>query len=245
MNKFGMVKAKLLSKFVDTYSSENKKEMKNLLNVINEDKEFKEMYLLYENIENKYFSDIDTAKYYVEELSKSLNGKSKKLSKTIKKIDDKIGLVETKYQNVYDTLDSLLEEDNILNIESKVRAKIDLVNYLTTKKEISENKTNKFSQNENLLHSVLTNNFNVLYDNTLNEEEKKELKNLLSLSNSEVETQFIQLKESINEKVSTLLNESDDLDLKNKLKNVKEEVDKMSSTRLNYYKLSQLKNGLN
>lgn len=244
MNKFGVVKTKLLSKIVESYSTKNKKEIKNLINTVNEDKDFKELYLLYEDVENKYFSDSDTAKFYVEELSKSLNGKSKKTSKITNKVDSLIGLVETQYLPVYDMLDCLMEDDNLLNIEPKMMAKINLVSHLITKKETNESKTEKYAINESLLYSVLTNNFNVLYSNTLNEEEKKELKSILSLTEEDLQNKFIELKESINENIGGLLKESNDFDLINKLNQVKDEVSKMSNSRLNFYKLLQLKNGL-
>lgn len=244
MNKFGQIKSKIVSKLTDLYSKQDKKKIKETLSLIKEDKDFVETYLLYENIENKYFSDEQTAKFYVEELSKSLNGKSKKLKNTLKKLDKSVGLVETKYQPIYDYLDTLLEEDNLLNIESKVKSKIELVEHLTKKKEIVESRDSNYSNNENLLYAVLSNNFNVLYSNTLNENEKTELKSILSLTQDEIIKEVPQLKESINKKVEKILSESVDSTLIEKLKSVKSEVHNMEPSRVNYFKLKQLENGL-
>ena len=244
MNKFGQIKSKIVSKLSDLYSKQDKKKIKETISLIKEDKEFIETYLLYENIENKYFSDEQTARFYVEELSKSLNGKSKKLKSTLKRLDESIGNVETKYLAIYDYLDTLLEEDSLLNIESKVKSKIDLVNHLTTKKEISESTENVHSKNENLLYAVLTNNFNVLYSSSLNENEKNELKTILSLSQEDLSKEIPQLKESINNKVEKILFENKDNTLIDKLTNVKSEVQKMKPSRINYLKLKQLENGL-
>ena len=118
MNKFGQIKCKLLSKLTESYRKDNKTEIKNILSLIKENKDLKELYLLYEDIENKYFKDKEVAKYYVEELSKSLNGKVKSLSSILKKLDESIGLVETNYVAVYDYVDCLLEEDSLLNIDN-------------------------------------------------------------------------------------------------------------------------------
>lgn len=245
MNKFGQIKSKLLSKLTESYKKEDKNEMKNILSFLKENKEITELYLLYENIENKYFTDKEIANYYVEELSKSLKGKSKLLSDKLKKLDESIGDIETKYIAVYDYVDSLLEEDSLLNIESKVISKKELVNYLTTKKEVNESKQNSYSENERLLHSVLANNFNVLYNNTLNEEQKNELKNIISLNDEEVQVKTKELKETILNKVNTLISESSDENLKNKLNKVLDEVNSTTPSKYNFYKLKELENGLN
>lgn len=245
MNKFGQIKSKLLSKLTESYKKEDKNEMKNILSFLKENKEITELYLLYENIENKYFQDKEIANYYVEELSKSLKGKSKSLSDKLKKLNESIGNVETKYLSVYDHIDSLLEEDNLLNIETKVVSKKELVNYLTTKKEVNESKETSYSENEKLLHSVLANNFNVLYSNTLNEEQKNELKNIISLNDEEVQVKTKELKENILNKVKNLISESSDDDLKNKLNKVVDEVNSTTPSKYNFYKLKELENGLN
>jgi hypothetical protein len=245
MNKFGQIKSKLLSKLTESYKKEDKNEMKNILSFLKENKEITELYLLYENIENKYFQDKEIANYYVEELSKSLKGKSKSLSDKLKKLNESIGDVETKYLSVYDHIDSLLEEDSLLNIETKVVSKKELVNYLITKKEVNESKETSYSENEKLLHSVLANNFNVLYSNTLNEEQKNELKNIISLNDEEVQVKTKELKENILNKVKNLISESSDDDLKNKLNKVVDEVNSTTPSKYNFYKLKELENGLN
>lgn len=245
MNKFGQIKSKLLSKLTESYKKEDKNEMKNILSFLKENKEITELYLLYENIENKYFHDKEIANYYVEELSKSLKGKSKFLSDKLKTLNESIGDIETKYLAVYDYVDSLLEEDNLLNIETKVVSKKELVNYLTTKKEVNEPKEISYSENEKLLHSVLANNFNVLYGNTLNEEQKNELKNIISLNDEEVQVKTKELKENILNKVKNLISESSDDDLKNKLNKVVDEVNSTTPSKYNFYKLKELENGLN
>ena len=146
---------------------------------------------------------------------------------------------------IYNSLDTLTENDSLSNIEKKVKAKKKLVEHLTTKKEIKESKDSTLIPNENLLNAVLTNNFNVLYSNTLSEQQKEELKNILSLSQEDLLTKTTELKESIINKVSTLISESNETDLSTKLMKVKDEVNEMFPSKLNYYRLTELKNGLN
>jgi hypothetical protein len=245
MKKFGIIKTKLLSKLTESYANENKAEIKDILTTIKENKDFKEMYLFYEEIENKYIDDKETAQLYVEGIANILKQQMDEISNFCTSLN-KIINVETINENeIYNSLDTLIENDSLSNIENKVKAKKKLVEHLTTKKEIKESKDSTLIPNENLLNAVLTNNFNVLYSNTLSESQKDELKNILSIPYDEIITKTTELKESIVSQVSTLLSESNDTDLSTKLNAVKDEVTQMYPSRYNYYRLNELKNGLN
>jgi hypothetical protein len=245
MNKIGVIKTKILKKLTESYSSQNKNEMKSILNTIKENKEFKEMYLFYEEIENKYFEDKEVAKLYVEELNSILKSKSSNLQSFCNIINEKLGDVEVNENELYTTLDTLLENETLNNIDKKVIAKKKLVEHLTIKKEIKESDKSTYSANENLLHTVLANNFNVLYSNSLNESQKEELKNILSMSNDDLNDKTKELKESILTQVETILTESKDSEFNMKLNSVKSEVQSMDTSKINYYRLTELKNGLN
>mgnify|MGYP006925706098 FL=1 len=145
---------------------------------------------------------------------------------------------------LYDSIDQLLEEDNLTNIEKKVNAKKKLVEHLTTKKQVQENAKETYTVNENLLHAVLANNFNVLYESSLNDEQKETLKSIISLSDEDVKNKVGEIKESLYNKVNTLLSESTDNSFKDKLTDVKKEMDSMNPTKYNYYRLKELQNGL-
>jgi hypothetical protein len=245
MKKFGVIKTKLLSKLTESYANENKSEIKNILKEIKENKDFKEMYLFYEEIESKHISDKETAKLYVEGLSTMLIHSKENLDMFCESLDKKLGNVEVTTNELYESLDTLTEKDRLNNIEKKVIAKKKLVDHLTTKREISESKDSTLVPNETLLNAVLANNFNVLYTNTLSESQKEELKSILSIPYEELVSKTTELKESVLTKVDSLLVESNDVELKSKLDNVKKEVSDMLPSKYNYYRLTELKNGLN
>ena len=248
MNKFGIIKTKMLNKLTESYANENKSEIKSILKEIKENKEFKEMYLFYEEIENKYFDDKETAKLYVEGLNTYFSqpmGNWNDLNVFCESLHNKLGDIEIETNELYESLDMLSEKDSLSNIEKKVIAKKKLVEHLTTKKGITESKETSLVPNETLLNAVLANNFNVLYSNTLSESQKEELKNILSISHDDLITKSNELSESILSKVDSLLIESSDNELKIKLDNVKKEVSGMSPSKYNYYRLTELKNGLN
>lgn len=244
MKNFGSLKMKMLKTLTESYAKNEKDKIKNIVKTIKEDKVFKELYLLYEDVENKYFEDESIAILYVEELSSSLKGKINDIRSTYKKLDKLFEDTNIENNNVYDCLDQLIESDSLFNIDKKVIAKKNLINYVLTKKEtnIVENKV--YTENENLLHAVLTNNFNTLYNSTLNEEQKDELKNLLSLSNEEIESKMKELKESVNDKISSILSSNLDTESTSKLQSVKKEINEMSTSKYNLYRLKELKNGL-
>lgn len=244
MNNFGKLKTKILGKLTESYSSNNKKEMKEILKTIKGNDDFKEMYLFYEEVEMKYFEDKEVAKLFVEELSSVLKDKSKKMSSFCKSLQESLKDVQSEENEVYSILDQLSEHDTLNNIDKKVIAKKKLFEHLTTKKVTKESEKVIHTNNESLLQAVLVNNFNVLYNNNLNEEQKQTLKNILSMSSDEIETKTIELKESLNEKINGLISESSDLEMKEKLNRVKDEVNGKKPSRLNYHSLIELKNGL-
>jgi hypothetical protein len=244
MNKFGILKTKILKKLTESYSNKNKGEVKDILNTIKENKDFKEMYLFYEEIENKYFDDKEIAKLYVEEIQSVLKNKLEKIADFTKDLDTKLKDVEINENELYSNLDSLIQEENLSNIDKKIIAKKKLVEHLTTKKEIVKKEETQIVENENLLYAVLANNFNVLYNNSLNESQKEELQGILSLTDEDLEVKIGDLKESILGQVGDILSESKDSDLTGKLTKVKDEVNEMKPSKFNYYRLVQLKNGL-
>ena len=242
-----MYKRQLLTKLTESYANENKAEIKNILTTIKENKSFKEMYLFYEEIENKYIEDKEIAKLYVEGLSTYFGepiGNWNELNMFCESLKSKLSDIKTQPNELYESLDVLSEKNLLSNIEKKVKAKKKLVEHLTTKKEIKESKDSTLVPNETLLNAVLANNFNVLYSNTLSESQKEELKNILSIPYEDLIIKSNELSESIINQVSTLISESNDADLSNKLKAVKDEVSQMHPSRYNYYRLNELKNGL-
>jgi hypothetical protein len=245
MNKIGVIKSKILKKLTESFGSGEKSEMKQILSKVVTNKDFKEMYLFYEDIENKYFDNSDVAKLYVEELNSVLKNKSKALATFCKELNEALGDIEFDSNELYSCLDQLTEDDTLTNLDKKIVAKKKLIEHLTTSKNVGAEKQGSYTTNENLLYSVLANNFNTLYSDKLNEEQKDELKNILSLTDDDLNKNIPQLKEDILSKVTTMLNESNDKELSNKLTSVISEVNLMNVTKYNYFRLKQLKDGLN
>jgi hypothetical protein len=244
MGTFGITKSKLVKKLTESYISDNKSEIKEIVNIIKKDKEFRNLYLFYEDVENKFIDDPDTAKLYVEQISTMLSDKKVLVEGTCKKLNSILDNVIIEENKTYDALDQLLDIDTLRNLDKKVVAKKNIVKFITTEKPIFATdyvtESTEFTGNELLLHTIMTNNFNSYYDTALNEEEKDELRNILSLDNDELNSKVDTLKESILNKITSLVTESKDDTLVQKLIDVKEQVKNTEVSKYSFYKLTNL-----
>jgi hypothetical protein len=244
MTKFGVLKSKILQTLTEAYANGDKVKIKEILTSITKNVDFKSMYTFYEEIENKYIENKDDAKTFLDEVIPILEVKALLTNKLCKSLDKKLGNITIVENELYSNLDILLEHTQLKNVDKKIQAKTKLIEHLTTKKETSELVENTFTANENLLHAVLTNNFNVLYDNTLNEDEKKQLTDILSISENDLINNFKSLQEEVTEKMGKMITEEKNTELSEKLNSALSEATHMKPTKYNYYKLQQLRNGL-
>ena len=101
MKKFGIIKSKLLTKLTESYANENKAEIKDILTKIKENKDFKEMYLFYEEIENKYIDDKETAQLYVEGIANILKQQMDEISTFCTSLNKMINLDYINENEIY------------------------------------------------------------------------------------------------------------------------------------------------
>jgi hypothetical protein len=243
MDKFGVIKNKLLLKLTESYSNGDKKTIGNILKSIKSNKQFKELYVFYENFERQHFDTIELSEQYVESICKMLNGKSEEIKTLNKQYSKLVEGVISESNDLYNSLDILSEQDNILNIVDKIKAKKYLTEYLMKKREIDE-PSDIIIENEKLLYAVLTNNFNIKYNEILTEEEKTELKTLITLTDEEVENQINELKEHISNQINNLLTENHTPEIVKKLKETETLAKQMKPTKYNLFQLKQLKTEL-
>ena len=243
MTTFGHIKNKVLNKLSNSYGKgEFKTNLKEHFKPIMENEILKEMYSLYEELETKTFDDKETAQLYVEELSKVLKERHSEVSTVLNQMNESLTDTNVESNKLYESLDRLSTEDKLGNISEKVIAKKFLVEHLTTSK-VSDTLKVETGVNESLLNSVLTNNFNISFDKTLSEEDKTKLKDILSITNEDLNTKFGELKESINGTLDSLV-EADN-GFTSKSDEVKKEINEMTQTKYNLYRLEELLENLN
>ena len=238
MATFGHVKNKVLVKLTESYGKKDFSDnLKKYFKPIMNSTVLKEMYSLYEELENMTFNDKETAQIYVEELSKVLKEKHHDISKSIFDLNESLKGVEKTDNNLYEWLDTLSSPDKLGNISDKVVAKKNLVEHLTRVKISDELKVNQ-GVNENLLNSVLVNNFNVSYDKTLSEEEKTKLKSILSLNPTDLSERTKLVYSEINNRLDELVNE--DITFEDKATEVRKQIQEMDLNRYNLYRMEDL-----
>lgn len=244
MSNFGEIKTKLLVKLTESYTSDNKSDVKELLKQIKSDKNLIEMYLFYEDVENKNISDKETAKLFVEQIESLLMDKSKSISESVKKIKSKLNDISIDKNEIYESLDIISEGNSLLNVEKKVEAKQKLISHLTTPKTAELAESSVHTDNHTLLNAVLVNNFNTKFTDFLNEEQKDTFKKITSLSESELMNEMNSLKESMIQKFDKILSEEVDSSLINKINDVKKEVNSSPVSKINYYRMIELNKSL-
>ena len=244
MNDFGKLKTKILQKFTNAYASGNKNEVKKILKMITENKDFRTLYLFYEDFEDKYIEDKKDAELFLNKIIPILKEHKSKIKKISKKLDEEIGDILITENEVYTHLDKITEEDNVLNSYEKIKSNNELINHLMSKKEQKTNDLIQIVENEKLLNSILVNNFNVLYGSTLSEDEQTQLKQIIDITPKELEENFKTLQEDVVSKMTDMIVNEKNENLKTKLIEANAEAKQMKPTKYNYYKLQQLKNGL-
>jgi len=244
MTNFGEFKLKMLTKLTDLYTSKNKVELKNTIKSITSNKTLSEMYTFYENIENLNITSKDKAKLYVESIEPILIEKMKTVKKNLKNFTKELKDIESEKNSLYENLDILSEENTIHNISKKIDARENLIEHLLKEKKQDETPSEIQIENHSLLNAVLVNNFNIKYSDFLSEEQKETFNKIVSMPNDELIKETKNLKKELSSKIDSLIKESSEDTLKDKLKNVMSEINKSDTTKFDYYKLIELKNGL-
>ena len=245
MSNFGKLKSKLLTKLTESYNSGNKNELKDLIKKLKSNKNLVEMHNFYEEMESMYFPNKDAAKLYVETLEPQLIEKMNSIKSDCKGLNKSLKDVVSESNEVYGFLDILSEDNNIHNISKKIDARENFINFLTTKKTVKkeEEPTVQF-ENHTLLNTVLVGNFNTKFTDFLNDEQKETFTKIVSMTESELETETQKIKSEINQKIESILKESTDGLMNEKLNKVKEDLNESELTKYNYFKMTELKKGL-
>ena len=243
MKKFGQFKSNLDQLMVQSYGKDNfKTVMKEFKKNILSNKTISEMYFIYNDLSSEKGINKEIASEYVNESFEKL---SNLISSNQKKIDELYQWVKTNLdgdvENEYSRIDFVVYENKITNLERILETKKEIKNLLaTTKKE-------KVQESVNIplssMLKIVTNTFNNEYSN-ISEEDKKELKSLLSLNKKQISEEIKSVKENVITKLTDKINESDDIELKEKIGNTIQRIQESESDLVSLYKLKQLEQGL-
>ena len=142
-------------------------------------------------------------------------------------------------ENNYEVIDNLLS-GGILNLESKINSKKTITETIT-KQPVSEKEVVKvpLSTMVNMANKTIAN-----YIDGLNESEKKEFNQMLSVDDSELESKYSTIKESVVDKLQIMYNQNHDRPTRNSINETIEKISSEKYDKLNYYKLKSLHDNL-
>lgn len=233
MKNFGIIKSKIEKILVDSYQNNSLKEsFVKFRNVVLNDKNVVSLFYLYDQLSNKNNIDKEIAYDYLNEclekikLIKLSNEKEKILKEWVKDIE-----VENSYENI----DNLFD-DNILNLESKVRIKKLIIETITSKSESKKDFINiPLKTSLNIANKSMAN-----FIQELSEQERKEFIEIAKIENEKLIEGYNNLKESTIEKLQSLMNSNEENDVKIKLEETIKKIQNDSVDKLNYYRLKKL-----
>ena len=244
MNKFGQIKSNIESLMTKSYGKSSfKTNMKSFKRHVIENEKIAEAYFLYDELSKKKGLSKEISDDYVNESVEAIKKILTTESIKIKEINMWVSeTLKNESDNQYKDIDTIVYNDSVRNLEAVLECKN------TIKKLLSENEeVTKVTESINIpLSSMLkiaTNTFNREYGD-ISEEEKKELKNLLSLSKSKLTEEITISKSIILKKLTEKINESNDEDLNTKVNQTINRINESEISLTSLYKLKQLEQGL-
>lgn len=247
MKGFAKYKQSLDSILENSYT--NKKEFKNNLSVImgtlKFSKPLREFFTLYNEIEIKNFDTLEDSKNYLNEAVRYLRENKKELV-SVKNILDKIivnrkNLCNNTIKNpIYENIDTVVFNNNIINIDSLIKSREFL-----SESMISNKKRSTVKVNPKILSHAISRNYQEEYGKSLSESEQNILKNTLLMTEESVNTEFDNIKDIAVNRINTLLKETTEDELGTKLIETKDEIKQLKSTKINYIKVRGLLEDLN
>lgn len=244
MNTFGQIKSNIESLLSESYGKPSfKNHMKSFKKNILENKKLAEAYYLYDELSKKKGMNKDILDDYVNESFDTLKSILKSQESKLKEVNMWVSEnLTNSVDNSYSDIDTVIYNTSVKNLEKVLESKNRI------KKTLGESvKPKTVNETVNLPLSTMlkisTNTFNKEYKN-ISEEEKNELKQLLSLDKKQLIEEIEKSKSVVIEKLTTKLNESTDDELTEKVNQTISKINESEISLVSLYKLRQLETGL-
>ncbi len=239
MIKFGILKSKVENVLLESYKNDTfKTEIQNFKKLVLENKNINKIFFLYDDLSSDKGLNESVINDYINECITIYENTINKIKQSdIDNLKKWVG--NTKAENIYESIDNLFSTD-ILTIESRINSK----------KLISESLKKQPKKVQETVNVPLTSMVNIAnktistYIQNLEESDRKELTDLLTTSDEELQTSYETIKENVISKLTQMkLNESDSTTKET----INETISKVSSEKydkLTYFKLKSLNENL-
>jgi F0F1-type ATP synthase membrane subunit b/b' len=217
--------------------------MQNFKNLVLENKDISEIYFIYDDLNSNKGLDRDIADDYINESIEYCQILIESNSSKINNIDSWLNKFVKTNKNNYKNIDNTVYLNSIKDLEVVLESKKQIKKVLTenTKKEevVTENYNLPISTMVSIANKKLSEEFS-----NLNESDKNELKQIVSLSSNDLKKEVNGLKEDIVSKLKNKINESSEKDLELTITETINKVMESKVDHYNLYKLRKLNEGL-
>lgn len=244
MNKFGQIKSNIESLMTKSYGKPSfKTHMKSFKKNILENKSIAEAYFLYDELSKNKGLSKDIVDDYVNESIETIKSNISNNSEKINEINMWVSENVTKtIENSYNDIDSVVYNTTVKNLEKVLESKNRIKNTVI-KSPIQKTVNESLNIPLSSMLKITTNTFNKEFGN-VSEEEKQELKSLLSLDKKSLTEEIEKSKTNVIDKLQVTLNESEDSELSEKVQKTIEKINESEISLVSLYKLKQLEQGL-
>lgn len=244
MNKFGQIKSNIESLLTTSYGKPSfKNHMKSFKKNIIDNEKLAEAYFLYDELSKCKGLSTDIVDEYLNESIETIKNivetQKDKLKEVYMWISEN---VKENSINNYSDIDTVVYNTSVRDLEKVLESKNTIKKLILTK---DTNTTVSESLNIPLssMLKIATNTFNKEYGN-ISEDEKKELKDLLSLDKDTLVEEIEKSKSVVLSKLSEKINESNDKELNDKVNQTISRINESENSLVSLYKLRQLERGL-
>ena len=230
---FGQIKTAIEKNLVESYKNEKdfKKSLREFKTNVLNNKSLSKVYAVYDQLSTPQGLNESDAKEFLIEGVNLINRilTSIKLPKSI----------DTLNENSYQNIDTLVYT-NTLNLKERVEAKKEIIKVLMSEnKKIQESIKIPVSSMVKIANQTLE-----TYIQNMDENSKKVFMNIVKSDSEQLQEEFKTIKENTVQKLTTLMNEESENDLKLKISETIEKIKIEEFNQMNYLKLVSLEKNL-
>jgi hypothetical protein len=243
MSTFGTIKTKIENTAVELAKNPSFKRFIFEFNaMVLKNKDLSELYYIYDDLSSNKGIPSDIANDYINESIEYSQILLESQGKNLNDLNTWINSWNKQSDNNYTDIDNAIYNKGIRNLENILESKKNIKNIITKeedKKQVVESVNMPISSmvkiaNENLKKEL----------GTLNESDKKELDQILSLNGEELKENFNNLKNLVLDNLKVSINESTDKELEGTINKTISKVMEAKCGHYDYYKLKKLSLGL-
>lgn len=243
MNTFGNIKTNIETAAANLVkSSDFKRFIFEFDTLVIKNKDLCELYHIYDDLSSNKAISTDIVNDYINESIEYSQILIEDQLKNINHLNIWIRSWNKTKENNYSDIDNAIYTTGIKNLESILESKKKIMNTLVIKNK-KTNVTEKFilplSTTVKIAEQTLKKELDYL-----NENDKKELNEVLKLNGDQLKLEFLKVKKVILQTLKTSLNESTENNLVEKLSQTIEKIKNSNCNHYEYYKLKKLQNDL-